>query len=88
MKPHTPGPWYVVAEDGSDFTAISTEPALPPGKKSDFKHEVLGSSEWLRVHPKDLELMAKAPELLKENEALKARIKELEAQLQPRWNGL
>jgi hypothetical protein len=52
---HTPEPWYVVADDGSDFTCISTRPELPEGETIDMDHEVLGSSEWLRVSGEDLD---------------------------------
>ncbi len=62
MSHHTKGPWFVNAEDGADFTAISTN---PNGDGSiEFEKEVLGSSEWLRVKPEDLRLMAAGPELL------------------------
>lgn len=57
----TPGPWYPAAADGMDFTAIATVPKLEGAM--DLDHEVLGASEWLRVKPKDLKLMATAPEL-------------------------
>ena len=57
----TPGPWYVVAEDGADFTAIATKQQIDGVLDLDF--EVLGSSEWLRANPKDLQVMAAAPEL-------------------------
>lgn len=59
---HTPGPWYLVADDGTDFTAIATVPEIDGD--TDMEHEVLGSSEWLRVNLEDLRLMAAAPELL------------------------
>lgn len=62
MSKHTPGPWFVVAEDGADFTAIATKPSID--SEMDLECEVLGSSEWLRVKPADLQLMAAAPELL------------------------
>ena len=62
MSKHTPGPWFVVSEDGADFTAIATKPSID--SKMDLDCEVLGSSEWLRVKPADLQLMAAAPELL------------------------
>lgn len=64
MSKHTPGPWFVVAEDGADFTAIATKPSID--SKMDLDCEVLGSSEWLRVKPENLQLMAAAPELLDE----------------------
>lgn len=64
----TPGPWHLIAVDGGDFTAISTLPTIPDDefgpRNMDLDHEVLGSSEWLRVTPCDLQLMASAPELL------------------------
>jgi len=56
---HTPGPWRLVQTDSQDFTAIETRDGL----------EVLGASEWLRVNPEDLQVMAAAPEML---EALRA----------------
>lgn len=62
-KKHTPGPWYLIATDGADFTAISTKPKIKGDL--DLESEVLGSSEWLRAEPEDLRLMAAAPELLK-----------------------
>lgn len=71
MSKHTPGPWYVIKSDGTDFTAISTKPQIEEDMYLDF--EVLGSSEWLRVKPDDLTLMAAAPELL---EALKFSLSE------------
>ena len=58
----TPGPWYVVAEDGADFTAIATKQQIDGVLDLDF--EVLGSSEWLRANSKDLHVMAAAPEML------------------------
>ena len=57
----TPGPWYVVADDGADFTAIATKQQIDGVLDLDF--EVLGSSEWLRANSKDLQVMAAAPEL-------------------------
>lgn len=62
MSKHTPPPWFVVAEDGADFTAIAKKPSID--SQMDLDCEVLGSSEWLRVKPADLQLMAAAPELL------------------------
>ena len=65
-KTYTPGPWYVVADDGADFTAIAASSHEGEcDKEIMFDDEVLGSSEWLRVTPEDLRLMAMAPELLK-----------------------
>lgn len=70
---HTPGPWYLIADDGADFTAIATVPRIEG--KIDPDNEVLGSSEWLRVSTEDLQLMAAAPEMYaltkKVNELLK-----------------
>lgn len=54
VSEHTKEPWHLVADDGADFTAISTQPTLPEGKAIDHDHEVLGSSEWLRCKPADL----------------------------------
>lgn len=59
---HTPGPWYVITDDDTDFTAIATAPEI--SGTMDLDREVLGSSEWLRVKPEDLQLMAAAPTLL------------------------
>jgi hypothetical protein len=73
---HTPGPWFLWALDGSDFTAISTVPKQPHSHKIDMDHEVLGSSEWLRVSDEDLRLMVAAPELL---EACKAALRKFPA---------
>ena len=62
MEKHTPGPWFLIETDGADFTAIATKPAI--SGPMDLSVEVLGSSEWLRVKPSDLQLMTTAPELL------------------------
>jgi hypothetical protein len=59
MSKHTPGPWYKVGNGDYDTAAISTDPI-----DNSIKHEVLGSSEWLRATPEDLTLMAAAPEML------------------------
>lgn len=58
---HTPGPWHLVATDGTDFTAIATKAEICGDL--DLDAEVLGTSEWLRASPEDLRLMATAPEL-------------------------
>lgn len=62
MGTYTPGPWYYITYEGSDFTAIASIPKLD--NSIDLKYEVLGSSEWLRVTPDDLLLMSYAPEML------------------------
>lgn len=62
MSEQTKSPWHVVADNGCDFTAIATTPTIEGNM--DLDKEVLGSSEWLRVKPADLRLMAAAPELL------------------------
>lgn len=59
---HTKGPWFAITVDGTDFTAIATQPEL--SKDMDLDCEILGTSEWLRVTEDDLRLMAAAPELL------------------------
>ena len=65
----TPGPWYVV-KTGQQFTAIATVPEL--AGEFDPDHEVLTvSHEWLNVRLADIYLMAKAPELKAEIEALR-----------------
>ena len=63
MHKHTPGPWYVTdnTEPFTD-TAIATRTDLTQENYQD--HEVLGYSEWIRVKPEDLKLMAAAPDLL------------------------
>lgn len=58
----TPGPWFVVAEEGMDFIAISTTPGI--AGQTDHDAEVLGSSEWLRATREDLLVMAASRELL------------------------
>lgn len=58
---HTPGPRYLIADDGCDFTAIATKQSI--SGELDLEHEVLGSSEWLRVNPEDLKLMAASADL-------------------------
>lgn len=72
MSEHTPGPWYLWDVDGADFIAIATRPKTEQDQNADFislheqaQIEVLGSSEWLRVKPADLRLIAAAPNLLK-----------------------
>ncbi len=67
---HTKGPWYLIADNGADFTAIATVPKIEG--YMDTEKEVLGSSEWLRVKPADLTLMTAAPELLEALEHAKA----------------
>jgi len=54
MSNHTPGPWKLVETESTDFTAIENLDG----------DEVLGTSEWLRANPVDLQLMAAAPDLL------------------------
>jgi len=54
MSNHTPGPWKLVETESTDFTAIENLDG----------NEVLGTSEWLRANPVDLQLMAAAPDLL------------------------
>jgi hypothetical protein len=58
----TPGPWFAVAADDMDFTAISTSPHID--KTMDLPTEVLGASEWLRVKRADLFVMAASREML------------------------
>lgn len=62
MNKRTPGPWYLIADSGCDFTAISTKKTID--RDIDIDTEVLGSSEWIRAKPEDLKLMAAAPDLL------------------------
>lgn len=72
----TPGPWFLISSDGTDFTAIATVASI--NGPMDMDHEVLGSSEWLRVKPADLERMVRVPEMEAEIERLRVRVKELE----------
>jgi len=65
---HTPGPWYLISDDGCDFTVISTIKTID--RDLDMESEVLGSSEWIRAKPEDLKLMAAAPDLLEALQAL------------------
>lgn len=62
---HTQTPWYLIATDGADFTAISTKPEIKQGdprwpEKYDPENEVLGSSEWLRCTEDDLKFIVTA----------------------------
>jgi hypothetical protein len=56
--------WYLIATEGTDFTAIATVPSLEG--KNWWEVEILGSSEWLRAKPEHLQLMAAAPDLYRE----------------------
>ena len=58
----TPGPWFLVADDGTDFTAIATKLAIEDAM--DLDTEVLGSSEGLRAKRADLLVMAASAEML------------------------
>jgi hypothetical protein len=69
----TPGPWYIVAYETEDSSAITTTPDVDPCSR---EHEVLGSSEWLFVEPADLRLMAAAPDLYEALEDLLLNYKE------------
>lgn len=63
----TPGKWYYWMVDGTDFTAIATIPK-PSCCDTASAHEVIGSSEWLRAEPDDMNaivaLRNAAPKLL------------------------
>lgn len=78
MGNHTPGPWFLISNDGADFTAISTKPTLPDGSDIDFDNEVLGTSEWLRWSEDDARLIAAAPELLEAAKAFVAPFERVE----------
>ena len=58
----TPGPWFLVADDGADFTAIATTQNLDGAMILGV--EVLGSSGRLRAKRADLLVMAAAAEML------------------------
>lgn len=77
----TPGPWYLISTEGTDFTAISTSPDTRPGD-FDPGREVLGSSEWLRLDDGDANLIAAAPELC---EALERMVQKAGKQ---NWNDM
>lgn len=63
MSGHTPAPWYAITHEGGDFTCIAKIPHVVPGSM-DLDHEILGTSEWLRVKPEDFMVMAAAADLL------------------------
>lgn len=75
MSRPTKGPWYVINDnvDATDCTVIASEKRESDGRNfiPMSPYEVLGMSEWLRVKPADLRLMALSPELLN---ALKAAL--------------
>lgn len=62
MDKKTPGPWFLITEDGTDFTCIASRPAIDGAM--DLETEVLGSSEWLRAKRADLLTMAAGADLL------------------------
>jgi len=65
----TPGPWYYNGQLGTDYAVISTVLG-----SYNYDHEVLGTSEWVRVNNEDAHLIAAAPELY---EALEEALDEM-----------
>lgn len=64
----TPGPWYLITNNDTHFTAIATKP-IDAGSY-DPDNGVLSTSEWLIVNRPDLERMARVPDMEAEIERL------------------